>query len=698
MTLIQAAEISALRGVEANAQRLGPGQPWPLGATLDSTGINFALVAPGASGVSLCRFDATGTVQTGQWPLPACSDGVWHGHLPDHGAGLIYGWRVHGTWAPASGLRYNPAKVLLDPYARRVVGSYDGNELLRDHVRGAPGQADPRDNALVALKAQVLAELPPIPDDEHVRVPKTDMVLAEMHVRGATRNHPQIEPALRGTYAGLADPLMLAHLRRMGVTTLSLLPIMQACSEPRLLGLGLSNYWGYNTLAWFCPDPRFWSGRPGTTPEGECREMVRKVHEQGLEVVLDVVFNHSAEGDLDGPTFSLRGIDNRLYYRARDACGAEYENWSGCGNTLDLSQPRVLQLVLDAMRFWVERIGVDGFRFDLAPVLGRGAGGSFDRGAAFFAAVAQDPVLSRVKLIAEPWDLGSGGYQLGGFPAGWQEWNDRYRDTVRRYWLTGEATRAEFVTALAGSSEVFAPSARDACSSINFISAHDGFTLSDSVSYVQRHNQGNGEGNRDGHGNNHSTNAGVEGPTHDAGVLLKRKRLQRAMLATLALSVGTPMLLLGDEIGHSQQGNNNAYCQDNATTWLDWAGADIALVEHVAACFSLRRASPSLRRRRWLDSADVRWLAPDGRPLEGDAWWSGGQRGFCALFEATPGQAALALLFNPGTEALDIRLPADHGPAWSVALCSADPSPKVADDGAWRVPASSLLALSRSGA
>jgi glycogen operon protein len=698
MNVIQAAEMAALRCADALAQPLNPGQPWPLGATLDAGGINFALVAPGASGVSLCRFDATGTLETGQWPLPACSDGVWHGHLPGHGAGLIYGWRVHGAWSPGSGQRFNPAKVLLDPYARRVVGSYDGDELFRDHVRGDTWCADRRDNARVALKAQVLAELPPVPDDEHVRVPKAETVLAELHVRGATRSHPEIDPTLRGTYAGLADPVLLTHLKRLGITTLSLLPLMQACSEPRLLGLGLSNYWGYNTLGWFCPDPRFWSGRPGTTPEGECRAMVRELHQQGLEVVLDVVFNHSAEGDLEGPTFGLRGIDNRLYYRARDASGADYENWSGCGNTLDLSQTRVLQLVLDAMRFWVERIGVDGFRFDLAPVLGRVAGGPFDRGAAFFAAVTQDPVLARVKLIAEPWDLGSGGYQLGGFPAGWQEWNDRYRDTVRRFWLTGEATRAEFVHALAGSSEVFAPSGRDAGSSINFISAHDGFTLRDSVSYAQRHNHDNGEGNRDGHGNNHSTNGGTEGPSHDADVLLRRSRLQRAMLATLALSVGTPMLLLGDEIGHSQQGNNNAYCQDNQITWLEWAGADHALAEHVAACFALRGASPALRRRQWLEGADVRWLAPDGRPLEGDAWWSGGQRAFCGLFEAAPGQAALALLFNPGGEPLDMRLPAGPGAAWRVALCSAGTTTAAVAGNAWRVPASSLLALTASDA
>jgi glycogen operon protein len=696
--MIQAAEISALRVVDALARPLDQGRPWPLGATIDADGTNFALVAPGASGVSLCCYDATGTVESGQWPLPACTDGVWHGHLPGHGAGLIYGWRVHGIWAPGRGQRYNPAKVLLDPYARRVVGNYDGDELFRDHVRGDTGQADRRDNAQVALKAQVLAEMPPIPDDEHVRVPKAQTVLAELHVRGATRSHPQIEPALRGTYAGLADPVLLTHLKRLGITTLSLLPLMQACSEPRLLGLGLSNYWGYNTLGWFCPDPRFWSGRPGTTPEGECRAMVRDLHQQGLEVVLDVVFNHSAEGDLDGPTFGLRGIDNRLYYRARDASGADYENWSGCGNTLDLSQPRVLQLVLDAMRFWVERIGVDGFRFDLAPVLGRVAGGSFDRGAAFFAAVAQDPVLSRVKLIAEPWDLGSGGYQLGGFPAGWQEWNDRYRDTVRRFWLTGEATRAEFVHALAGSSEVFAHSGRDAGSSINFISAHDGFTLRDGVSYAQRHNQRNGEGNRDGHGNNHSTNAGTEGPSHDAGVLLRRSRLQRAMLATLALSVGTPMLLLGDEIGHSQQGNNNAYCQDNEITWLDWSGADNLLSEHVAACFALRRASPALQRRHWLDGADVRWLAPDGQLLEEDSWRSAMQRALCAVFEGAPGRAALALLFNPGSEPLDMRLPADLAAVWRVAMCSAGATVAATDGGAWRVPASSLLALTASGA
>jgi glycogen operon protein len=500
---------------------------------------------------------------------------------------------------------------------------------------------------------------------------------------------------LRGTYAGLAHPAHLAHLKHLGVTTLSLLPLMQACSERRLLALGLENYWGYNTLGWFSPDARFWSQRPGTTAQGECCDMVRELHHQGFEVVLDVVFNHSAEGEADGPTFSLRGIDNQLYYRAHGDNPARYENWSGCGNTLNLAHPRVLQLVLDALRFWVERIGIDGFRFDLAPVLGRGPSGSFDRNAAFFAAIAQDPVLSRAKLIAEPWDLGSGGYQLGNFPSAWQEWNDRYRDSVRRYWLSAEAPRAEFVQALAGSSDVFAPAGRDAGTSINFISAHDGFTLRDAVSYRQRHNQANGEDNRDGHGNNHSVNGGVEGPTQDADVLQRRNRLQRAMLATLAFSVGTPMLLGGDEIGHSQRGNNNAYCQDNELTWLDWAGADTALTVHVANCFALRRAHPVLRRQHWLGAGDVAWLTPQGQAIEGDAWWSSDKRAFAAIFGDTPGPAALALLFNPAPQATGFHLPEDSGAGWRVALCSAGETTGADDAGAWQVPGHSLLALVR---
>jgi glycogen debranching enzyme len=470
---------------------------------------------------------------------------------------------------------------------------------------------------------------------------------------------------------------------------------MQPCPEPRLLAMGLDNYWGYNTLGWFCPDPRFWSGRPGTTPEGECRDMVEALHRQGLEVLMDVVFNHSAEGGPDGPTFSLRGLDNRLYYRAHGAHAAQYENWSGCGNTLNLSQPRVLQLVMDALRFWVERIGVDGFRFDLAPVLGRGTQGAFDPHAAFFAALAQDPVLAGAKLIAEPWDLGLGGYQLGAFPAGWQEWNDRYRDTTRRYWLTGEATRAEFAHALAGSSSVFAPSGRPATAGINFIAAHDGFTLRDAVSYTQRRNHANGEDNRDGHGQNHSTNAGAEGPTQDEGVLRTRARLQRAMLATLAFSVGTPMLLGGDEIGHSQQGNNNAYCQDNELTWLNWPGADPTLPTHVAACFALRRAHPQLRRTQWLEAGDLAWLNPGGRPIEGHDDWVGGERAFAAVFHGQGEQPGLALLFNPGHHARPFQTPAApaDGFVWTLALCSAPEEVPVLHDGHWEVPPHSVLVL-----
>jgi glycogen debranching enzyme len=644
-------------------------------------------------------FDGEGMVQTACLPLPTCTQGVGHGRLPGAGEGLVYGYRVAGPWVPQQGQRFNPAKVLLDPYARRVVGRYDGNDLFRDHRAEDPLQRDERDNAAVALKARVQRELPLLPAHAHVRVPESEAVLMELHVRGATLRHPQVPQAVRGQYGGLGHPAYVAHLKHLGVTTVSLLPLMQACPEQRLLAMGLDNYWGYNTLGWFCPDPRFWSGRPGTTPEGECREMVQALHRQGIEVVLDVVFNHSAEGGTDGPTFSLRGIDNRLYYRPHGDNPAHYENWSGCGNTLNVSQPRVLQLVMDALRFWVERIGVDGFRFDLAPVLGRTAQGAFDQQAAFFAALAQDPVLAGVKLIAEPWDLGLGGYQVGGFPQGWQEWNDRYRDTTRRYWLTGEATRAEFAHALAGSSSVFAPSGRPATTGINFISAHDGFTLRDAVSYCHRHNLANGEENRDGHGSNHSCNAGVEGPTQDEAVLRTRAQLQRAMLATLALSVGTPMLLGGDEIGHSQQGNNNAYCQDNELTWLNWPGADAALTQHVAACFALRRGHPQLRRTRWLQATDVAWLNPDGRPIEGHDDWVSGERALAAVFPGQGEQPGLALLFNPGHHARQFRTP--HAPGgglvWALALCSAPGDAPLPHDGHWWVAAHSVLVLTARG-
>ncbi|BEP63884.1 glycogen debranching protein GlgX [Variovorax sp. V213] len=664
---------------------LNTGSPFPLGATLSPNGVNFALVAPNAEAVELCLFDGTGQHEQQRIRLPAFTDGVWHGLLPSGRAGLVYGFRAHGPWAPHEGQRFNAARVLLDPYAREIVGKYDGSDLFLGHDPADPHQRNTRDNGPVALKARVTAAGSSPAAPGHARVAAGDRVLYELHVRGQTRLHPGVPAALRGTYAGLAEPVVLDHLQRLGVTTLSLMPVQHRADEQRLLRMGLSNYWGYNTIGWFAPEARYWSGRAGTTPASEFRAMADAVHARGMELVIDVVYNHSAETDEFGPTLSLRGIDNALYYHLRSRDRALYANWTGCGNCLNLAEPRVLQLVMDSLRHWACELAVDGFRFDLAPVLGRGAHGGFDPRAPFFAAIAQDPVLSRTLLIAEPWDIGPGGYRLGGFPPGWLEWNDRYRDTQRGFWLRqgrdGAAGLGDFAHRFTASSAQFAHQGRAPTASVNFITAHDGFTLRDLLSYEKRHNLANGEHNRDGHAHNLSNNCGIEGPSDDPAVQAERSRLQRALLATLLLSQGTPMLLAGDELGHSQQGNNNAYCQDNETTWLAWIGTHDAATEaarlsaFVARLIALRREAPALRSTRWWPAEaphgapGIRWLRPDGTPMQG-ADWNGGTA-LAILFEsAAKDEGDWLVLVNVGSEAISFALPAG---AWHCRLAT-DPA------------------------
>ncbi|WP_084151138.1 glycogen debranching protein GlgX [Azohydromonas australica] len=674
---------------------LGPGRPWPLGASVLDGGLNFALAAPDATRVELCLFDAEGRAELRRLALPGCTHGVWHGHLPGAGVGQVYGWRVHGPWNPAQGHRFNSAKVLLDPYAREVVGRYDGSDLFLGHDPAQAQRPDGHDNAAVALKARVVAEPPPLAPQAHVHVPAEDTVLYEVHLRGATMRHPAVPAELRGSYLGLVQPAVLDHLQRLGVTTLSLMPLAHRADEARLLKLGLSNYWGYSPIAWFAPEARYTSARPGTSALAECREMVDGLHARGFEVLVDVVFNHSAELDEHGPTLSLRGIANRRFHHLRPGDAAHYENWSGCGNCLDLTDPLALRLVMDALRYWVQHIGVDGFRFDLAPILGRDAHG-FSQRAAFFAAVAQDPVLAPVKLVAEPWDIGPDGYQLGQFPAPWQEWNDRYRDTVRAWWLTGGMARGGFVHALAGSHGVFGPSGRGPLAGVNLITAHDGFNLRDLVSYRQRHNLANGEHNRDGHAHNLSTNAGAEGESHDPAVLALRLRLRRALLATLALSLGTPMLLAGDEIGHTQRGNNNAYCQDNETTWLDWSGAEAGLADYVARCLALRRRHARLRQDRWLHDGEVHWLYPEGDPLAPPDWERVDKRAFAAWLPDGGAGCELLLMFNPDSTPHRFTLPEGEG-AWRLVLRSdLDPVSSLLGDDAM-LPAHSLWVAERGG-
>jgi glycogen operon protein len=628
--------------------------------------VNFALAAPNAEAVDLCLFDSTGQHEQQRLRLPAFTDGVWHGQLPSARPGLVYGYRVHGPWSPHEGHRFNPAKVLLDPYAREIVGRYDGSDVFLGHDPAVPTQRDTRDNAAVALKARVAAPDAALPTPGHARIAPGDRVLCEIHVRGQTRLHPAVPEPLRGTYAGLAEPAVLDHLQRLGVTTLSLMPVQHRADEERLLKMGLSNYWGYNTIGWFAPEARYWSGRAGTTPASEFRALADAVHARGMELVIDVVYNHSAETDEFGPTLSLRGIDNALYYHLHADDRARYANWTGCGNCLKFAEPRVLQLVMDSLRHWACMLGVDGFRFDLAPVLGRGADGAFDARAPFFAAIAQDPVLSRTLLIAEPWDIGPGGYRLGEFPPGWLEWNDRYRDTQRGFWLRqgrdGATGLGDFAHRFTASSAQFAHDGRAPTASVNFITAHDGFTLRDLVSYEERHNLANGEGNRDGHAHNLSNNCGIEGPGDDPAVEAERGRLQRALLATLLLSQGTPMLLAGDELGHSQQGNNNAYCQDNETTWLRWDDHTAPLSTFVARVAALRREAPVLRRASWWPAQAppgtpaIRWLRPDGEPMAEADWHVG--TALAILFEApTPSEAGWLVLVNAGAQATSFVLP-----------------------------------------
>ena len=660
---------------------LAPGHPSPLGVLWDGQGLNIAVVSTQAQAIELCLFDASGTLETHRGRLPACSLDVWHGYLPcppgsTLGApGQLYGLRAHGPWRPERGQRFNPRKLLLDPQARQIVGDFDWGPEHFGHDGDHPLQPDPRDNAASALKCRVLHDDFDWGDDRPLRTPLAETVLYELHVKGFSRCNPAVPEALRGSYAGLAHPASIAHLQALGVTAVSLLPVHHWLDEQRLVNLSLRNYWGYNTLGFFCPAPRL-AAEPARARD-EFRRMVRSLHQAGLEVMLDIVFNHSAESDERGPTLCWRGLDNAGSYRLPAEQRSAYDNYSGCGNTFDLRQPRVLQLVMDSLRFWAGEMHVDGFRFDLGPVLGRGDHG-FERDGPFFTAVLQDPLLGRLladgKLIAEPWDIGPGGYQAGNFPRGWLEWNDGFRDTVRAFWLGGDTTRGQFAQALAGSAQRLQARRRLPGESVNYIVSHDGFTLRDLVSYDLRHNLANGEGNRDGHGHNLSWNCGVEGNTDDPEVLWCRGRLQRALLATLLLSQGTPMLAAGDEIGHSQQGNNNPYCQDNPLTWIDWSGADAGLLQFTRRALALRRQWLPLG-AQWYTGladaqgqADLAWLRRGGQALTDWDWTQSASRVLGACIGA-PGRrpGPLLMLFNAEPQDTVFSLPAGR---WRCLLDS----------------------------
>jgi isoamylase len=626
----------------ARRSRIAEGLPHPLGSTWDGLGVNFALFSATATKVELCLFDEQVRQEIERIELPEYTDEVWHGYLPDARPGTVYGYRVHGPYDPEAGLRFNPNKLLLDPYSKGIVGGLEWSDALFGYKLGAEDadlSFDKRDSARFMPKCRVVDPAFTWGRERRPAVPWDRTILYEAHVRGFTMRHPAVPEDKRGTFAGLATKEVVDYLKSLGVTSLELMPIHAFVDDRHLLDHGLRNYWGYNTIGFFAPDPRY----SATAKIAEFKEMVAHLHDSGIEVILDVVYNHTAEGNERGPTLAFRGIDNRSYYRLMPDAPRYYINDTGTGNTLNLSHPRVLQMVTDSLRYWVQEMRVDGFRFDLATILAREPHG-FDEGGGFLDSCRQDPVLSGVKLIAEPWDIGPGGYQVGHFPPGWAEWNDRFRDTVRRFWKGDGGQVADLATRLTGSADLFNRRGRKPWASINFVTAHDGFTLHDLVSHNDKHNEANGEDNNDGHSNNCSFNHGVEGPTKDPTVRELRARQQRNMLATLFLSQGTPMLLASDEFCHSQGGNNNAYCQDNETTWIDWEGIDPecwGLQEFVRRLITLRHTFPILRRRRFmtgqpipeLEVKDATWVAPNGAEIEEGQWGDGNMRCFGVVLD-----------------------------------------------------------------
>jgi glycogen operon protein len=693
------------------------GKPYPRGATWDGMGVNFALFSESAERVELCLFDPSGRHEVARLPLREQTDQVFHGYLPQARPGLLYGYRVHGPYRPQDGHRFNGHKLLLDPYARNIVGTIRWHDALFGYRVGhAQGDLsfDRRDSAPYLPRCKVVESAFTWGDDRPPNVPWHETVIYELHVKGFTQLNPEVPPELRGTYAGLACAPVIEYLKRLGVTTIELMPVHSFLDDRHLVERGLRNYWGYNTIGFFAPEHRY----SASGKVGEFKTMVRTLHEAGIEVLLDVVYNHTAEGNEWGPTLAFRGIDNAAYYRLAPDAPRHYQDFTGCGNTLDMQHPRVLQLLMDSLRYWVTEMHVDGFRFDLASALARELH-AVDRLSAFFDILRQDPVLSRVKLIAEPWDLGDGGYQVGNFPVGWAEWNDKYRDTMRAYWKGEGGVIGEFAQRLTGSSDLYNRSSRRPYASINFIAAHDGFPLADVVAYNDKHNEANGEDGRDGHGHNLSWNCGVEGPTDDAEVRRLRARQQRNFIATLLLSQGVPMLLAGDERGRTQGGNNNAYCQDNPISWLDWSADDdqrtlLAFTQRVMA---LRAAHPVFRRRDFFQGRplhgstvrDIVWLQPDGTEMSEQAWGQDHARALAVFLSGDGlnevdgrGRAvhddSFLVLFNADSNEVRFTLAPELVPAhgqllFDTALAAAPDTPVALADG--YVLAGRALALVR---
>lgn len=687
--------------------RLLPGSPWPLGATWDGLGTNFAVFSAHAWRIEICLFDRTGRKERQRYTLPECTDEVWHGYLPGAHPGTVYGLRAHGPYQPQQGHRFNPHKLLLDPYARRLVGQFRWSDTLygyRVHSNRADLSLERRDSAPAMPKAMVVADTFDWSHDVRPNTPWGKTVIYETHLRGISIQRHDLRAHTRGTFAGFANPQFVEHLHKLGVTAVELLPVHAFLNERFLVERGLRNYWGYNTAAFFAPEPSYLGGYDPDM----MRIAVRQLHAAGIEVFLDVVYNHTCEGGETGPTVSWRGLDNANYYRVVPGDERHFINDTGVGNTVNLSHPRVLQMVTDSLRYWATSYRIDGFRFDLGVTLGREAHG-FDAGSGFFDALRQDPVLAQCKLISEPWDVGPGGYQLGNHPPGFSEWNDRFRDSVRRFWRGDAHQRPELAARLTGSADLFDKRKRRPWASINFITSHDGYTLADVVAYDRKHNEANGEDNRDGHNENWSANWGAEGPTDDPAILDTRARVARSMLATLCIALGTPMLLAGDEACRTQRGNNNAYCQDNEISWTDWTLAASpegeAMTAFAARAIALRRDHPLLRETRFLfgerevlpDVHDIDWFDERGEPLSPAAWQDPEGRAL-VMRRAGPGQdgeiEVLLIMLNASPGAIAFSTPAPRM-QWQVLLDSAHPeaAPHTLPGAAFEVAAHTLAVL-----
>ena len=693
-----------------------PGHAYPLGATYDGTGTNFALFSEIADAVELCLIDDDGSET--RVALIEVDGFVWHGYLPLVQPGQRYGYRVHGPYDPANGHRCDPSKLLLDPYGKSFDGNFDGDPSLFSYSFDDPDERNTDDSLGHTMTTVVINPFFDWGYDRSPNIPYHQTVIYEAHVKGMTMTHPGIPEGIRGTYGGLAHPVVIEHLKKLGITAIELMPVHQFMQDQTLLDKGLRNYWGYNSFGFLAPHAEYAQPSSPGAAVNEFKAMVRDMHDAGIEVILDVVYNHTAEGNHQGPTIGFRGIDNANYYRLVDGDERHYMDYTGTGNSLNVRQPHTLQLIMDSLRYWVTEMHVDGFRFDLASTLARELH-DVDKLSAFFDLVQQDPIVSQVKLIAEPWDVGEGGYQVGNFPSLWTEWNGQYRDTVRDYWRGEDSTLGEFASRLTGSSDLYQDSSRRPGASINFVIAHDGFTLADLVSYKDKHNEANGENSQDGESTNRSWNCGEEGPTDDPAILALRGRQQRNILATLLVSQGTPMLAHGDELGRTQQGNNNVYCQDSPLAWMDWdlAETNADLVEFTSRAIALRTEHPVFRRRRFFagrpirsgqEARDIAWLTPAGDEMTPADWDSGFGKSLTVFlngdgipYKDPRGERvtddSFLLCFNAHYEDLEFTLPdGNYGAEWTVELDTNTPTGARDDESAVVTAGTSTTVVSRS--